>query len=257
MKISIIIPNLNSGKYLEACLNSIFSQSYKNFEVIVVDGYSTDNSKDILDKYTKSFYRRLFIVYRRPQGQSDAINAGMSMATGDIVTYICADDTYEPRCFEKVIKCFIKNPNVDWVYGKGKIIDSNGREVRSFITNSKKFLQSKYNYHILQCVDYIVQPTVFIRKEFFEQIGCFNTELEYVMDYEYWLRAGKVSKPRFINKRLASWRAHSSSTSELGHKAQARQALEVQSWYSPWYFRPIQWLVYTVTVTLYGSWMRK
>lgn len=257
MKISIIIPNLNSGKYLEECLDSIFSQSYRNFEVIIVDGYSTDSSQDTIKKYAKRKHNKhLVICYRKPQGQSDAINAGMSIVTGDIVTYICADDTYAPKCFERIAKCFSKHHGIQWTYGLGRIINSS-KEKRRFITYSKQLLQYNYNYNILRCVDFIVQPTVFIRKEFFKQIGEFNTTLKYVMDYEWWLRAGNVSKPRFINRHLANWRAHSSSLTEREHKAEAKQAMLVQSWYSPWYYRPIQWIVYIVTITLYGSWLRK
>ena len=254
LKLSIVIPNLNSGEYLEKCLDSIFSQSYTNFEIILIDGYSSDDSKKTIKKYSNN--KHLTIGYKSPQGQSDAINTGMSIATGDIVTYICADDTYEPNCFKRVAKAFTK-PSVMWIYGKGNIIDDRDKEIRGFITNSKRLLQPRYSYHTLQCVDYIVQPTVFIRKEFFKQIGEFNTTLKYVMDYEYWLRAGQVSSPKFINKHLANWRAHSGSLTEREHKAEAKQAMLVQSWYSPWYYRPIQWLVYIVTVTLYGSWMRK
>lgn len=254
MKISIVIPNLNSGKYLEKCLDSIFNQNYKNFEVIIVDGYSTDESKKTVDRYINN--GKTVVSYRRPQGQSDAINAGLEMATGDIVTYICADDTYEPKCFNRVAKKFTKSSAM-WIYGKGKIIDDKNRDTRGFITNSKLLLQLNYNYNILRCVDYIVQPTVFIRKEFFKQIGGFNTTLRYVMDYEWWLRAGKVCKPKFINNHLANWRAHAGSLTEREHKAEARQAMLVQSWYSPWYFRSIQWLVYIITITLYGSWIRR
>lgn len=256
MKISIVIPNLNSGKYLEKCLDSIFTQSYENFEVIIVDGYSKDISQKTIERFAKRNNKRLIISYRRPQGQSDAINAGIEMATGDIVTYICADDTYEPDCFKRVIKKFIK-PSVMWTYGIGKIIDDRDREVRNFITTSKMLLQYIYSYNTLKCVDYIVQPTVFMRREFFKQIGEFNTTLRYVMDYEYWLRAGKISKPKFINKHLANWRAHSGSLTEREHKAEAKQALEIQSWYSDWYYRPIQYMVCITTVTLYGDWKRK
>ncbi len=254
MKISIVIPSLNSDKYLEECLNSILSQSYNNFEIIIVDGYSKDISMKTINRFASN--GKILVAYRRPQGQSDAINAGMLLATGDIVTYICADDTYAPRCFERVIKCFTKYTDTQWIYGLGKIINGS-KPKRRFITLSKQTLQYKYNYNTLRCVDYIVQPTVFIKKEFFKQIGNFNTTLRYVMDYEWWLRAGKISKPMFINRHLANWRAHSGSLTEREHKAEAKQALLIQSWYSPWYYRIIQYIVYIITITLYGSWLRK
>ncbi|MCJ7805176.1 glycosyltransferase [Patescibacteria group bacterium] len=253
MKISIVIPSLNSVKFLRHTLESIFSQSYRNFEVIVVDSNSQDGTQRILEEYNKKYNSKFTWAHTSPMGQSDAINKGMQLATGDIVAYICADDTYRTECFENVVKCFKRHHKVQWLYGKGEIIDSTGREVRGFITKSKEFLQPRYSYTVLQCVDFIVQPTVFMRREFYKQIGGFNPDLRFVMDYEYWLRAGKVSKPYFVNKYLANWRAHSGSLSEREHKAEARQAFEVQKLYSHWWLRPTQWKVCWGTIFLYRA----
>jgi len=249
MKISVIIPNYNSGKYLAQCLDSVFSQSYKNFEVIVADGHSTDSSPQILKRYQK-LHKNLKVVYRESKGISDNINAGMKLATGDIVGYLCADDIYEPQCLEMVAECF-KNPKVQWVYGKSKIIDSEGKEERSLVTKGKEIFQKRYSYTSLQCVDFIVQLTVFSRKQFHQKVGEYDVGLKFGMDYDYCLRAGKVSKPIFIGWYLANWRAHSESTSEKEHVAEAKQAFNIQRRYSKWYFRPIQYCVYALTVLLY------
>lgn len=249
MKLSIIIPSYNSGKYLEKCLNSIFVQSYRNFEVIVVDEYSTDNSLEILTRLHK-LHKNLHIVLTRIKGQSAHINIGMERAKGDVVAYMCADDIYEPRCFELIAKCF-ENPEVQWAYGKSKIIDGEGKEIRSIVTKAKEFFQKRYSYTTLQCVDYIVILTVFSRRQFQQQVGEYNANLKYGMDYDYCLRAGKKSRPIFIDKYLASWRAHGGSTSEKEHKAEAKQALGIQRRFSRWWFRPIQWCTYSLTVSLY------
>ena len=249
MKISVVIPNYNSGKYLEKCLNSVFSQTYKDFEVIVADGHSTDNSAEILKKFQKR-HKNLKVIFRVSKGTSDNINAGMKLATGNIVGYLCADDTYEPKCLEAVAKCF-ERPEIQWVYGKSKIIDGEGREIRKFVTKAKEIFQKRYSYTALQCVDFIVQLTVFVRREFYQKIGEYDVNLKYSMDYDYCLRAGKESKPMFIDEYLANWRAHSESTSEKEHVAEARQAFGIQKRFSGWWFRPIQWKVYLLTILLY------
>jgi len=258
VKISVIIPNYNSGKFLEKCLNSVFNQSYDNFEVIVADGHSTDNSPEILKRF-QQLHENLKVVYRVSKGTSDNINAGMKLAIGDIVGYLCADDTYEPNCLETVAEYF-RQPIVQWVYGKSKIIDGEGKEIRKLVTKAKEALQKRYSYTALQCVDFIVQLTVFARRQFYQQVGEYNVNLKYGMDYEFCLRAGKESNPVFIDAYLANWRAHGESTSEKEHVAEAKQALGIQKRYSKWWFRPIQYCVYGLTVLLYwvmGKWKKE
>jgi len=253
MKISIVIPSYNTGDFLEHCLNSIFSQSHKNFEVIIVDGYSTDKSIKIIESYNKQYPNKFHVVYRKPQGQSDAINVGMSLAHGNIVTYICADDTYEPECFNIVSAIFKKYPEVQWLYGKGKIIDSSHKEARKTITEVKEILQRNYGYWSLQCVDYIVQPTMFMRKELYKSIGEFDTNIKYVVDYDYLLRLAKKSKPLFINRYLANWRTHENTFTDKAYKEKAKESFNVSKKYSNSLFRPIQWLVYIVTILIYSK----
>ena len=251
MKISIVVPIFNGKQYLEKCFDSIFAQNYKNFEVTVVDGYSTDGTWEVLDKYKKKYPKRLRLIYSTLKGESEHINEGMQFSKGDIVAYLCADDTYEPECFERVAKYFNVHPKAQWVYGRTKIIDSEDKEIRGFITKAKEMLQSRYNYNTLGCVNYIAEPSVFMRKSFYQQVGEYNKRLAFAADYDYWLRAGRVCKPGFINRHLANWRAHSGSISVNKYKAEAMQAFEAQKRYSNWWFRPIQWVIYLATVMLY------
>lgn len=253
MKISIVIPNYNSNVYLEHCLNSIFTQSHKNFEVILVDAYSDDESARTVKTYSKLYPNKLHVAYRRPQGQADAINVGMSMTHGSIVTYLCADDTYEPDCLKTISNTFKKYPKTKWVYGKGKIIDGRHRETRNTITELKELLQRNYGYWSLQCVDFIVQPTIFMRKELYKQIGEFDTSIKYVVDYDYLLRLAKKNKPVFINQHLANWRTHENTFTDKAYKEKAKESFNVSKKYSSFLFRPIQWLVYLFTILVYSK----
>jgi glycosyltransferase involved in cell wall biosynthesis len=252
MKISIVIPSLNCAKYLPRTLDSIFNQSHKDFEVIVVDGYSTDGTEKILGEYRSKFNSQLTLVYVKPNGQSDAINKGMDMAHGDIVSYLCADDTYESGCFRKVVWYFGVVSIAEWVYGKGKVINQHDKPTRGLITMLKEILQPRYSYTALQCVDFIVQPTVFMRNDFRKKVGEFNTNLKYCMDYEYWLRAGQLSKPMFIDWHLANWRAHGDSLSVREYGKQSQEAFDIQKKYSSKWLRLLQWKVKVLTNMLYG-----
>jgi glycosyltransferase involved in cell wall biosynthesis len=142
MKISIITPSYNQAEFIERTIQSIFSQNYPDIEYIVMDGGSTDGTVKILKKYSDQ------IIWKseKDNGQSDAINKGLKIATGEIVAYLNSDDTYEPGTLKKVADFFQKNPEKKWVYGKCKIINKKDQEIRKWITAYKNLLLKNYSY---------------------------------------------------------------------------------------------------------------
>ena len=101
MKISAIVPVYNSEKYIERCVNSVSQQSYSNWELILVDDGSTDNSYDILCKLKES-EPRIKVLHQKNSGPGIARNAGLSTATGDYIVFIDSDDVIKPDYFEKL-----------------------------------------------------------------------------------------------------------------------------------------------------------
>ena len=99
--ISVIVPSLNQGQYLRQCVESILSQEYPHLELIIIDGDSQDDSVAIIREYESNFY---YWTSEPDNGQSDAINKGFKKATGDLVTWLNADDFYLESAFDKVIK---------------------------------------------------------------------------------------------------------------------------------------------------------
>jgi GT2 family glycosyltransferase len=256
MKISVVIPNYNSGKYLEKSLDSIFGQGYQDLDVIVVDGGSTDNSLEILRRY-QGAHSNLLVHTTETEGEVAHINVGMALARGDIVSWLCADDTYEPGCFRAIVEKFWSKPETQWVYGKVKIINETGAEVRGIVTKAKEVLQPRYSYPALQCVCFIAEPSVFMRRNFYLCVGEYDKNLPFTADYDYWLRAGRLSEPVFINEHLANWRAHSGSTSVNNYKRQMIQAYETQKRYSGKGFRPAQWAICQSEIFLYRYLVKK
>ena len=100
MKLSIITPNLNGGKYLEQTIKSVIEQDYKNIEYIIIDGGSSDASIDIIKKYSKyiSYYE-----IKKDKNMYEALNYGFKIAKGDIFTWINSDDLYFKNCISKII----------------------------------------------------------------------------------------------------------------------------------------------------------
>ena len=223
IKISIITPSYNQAEFIERTIKSVFCQNYPDLEYIVMDGGSTDGTIDILKKYSD----RIIWKSEKDTGQSDAINKGLKMATGDIVAYLNSDDTYEPGAFQKVAEFFQKNPDKKWVYGKCKIIDENDREIRRSITWYKNFLLKKYSYAKLLSENYISQPATFWKREMLNEVGYFNVKEHFCMDYEYWLRIGQKYDAGVIDTYLANFRYHTSSKSGGVNKKQFQDELRL------------------------------
>ncbi len=209
-KISIIIPNLNYGMYLEECLNSIINQNYPYLEIIVIDGGSTDNSLQIIEQYKKHLF---YSISELDNGQSDAINKGFNIATGEYIHYLNSDDCLLPGALSKIFK----NHHFkfqDFIYSK--VIA--GENIKKAKQVNAKFISKFQSYNLLKFFysqDYIIpSQTVFIRKEFLLQnnLSFLDTSLHYCMDMEWYYRISKF-KPRtlFLNDYLAFFRINNST----------------------------------------------
>ena len=165
-KISIITPSLNQGDFIEKTIKSVLSQDYPNIEYIIIDGKSTDNTPDILKKYEKD----IILISEKDKNQSNAINKGLKIASGEIIGYLNADDVYEPHALFRISNFFKENPKILWTTGKCSIIDDKGKEIRPFIKLWKHIWQKialsiNKEFEILLVLNYISQPATFIKKE--------------------------------------------------------------------------------------------
>ncbi len=206
---------------------------------MVADGGSTDESLDVLHRY-QDRHRNLHVYPVTTIGETAHINDGLERAQGDLVAWLCADDVYAPGCFRAVAKTF-RETAAQWVHGRVKIIDGEGRETREAVTRLKEALQPRYSYTALQCASFIAEPSVFMHRGFQRTVGWYDESFPLTADYDYWLRAGVLSSPVFIDKHLASWRAHGGSTSVNRYREQMREMYRVQRKHSGPWLLPIQW----------------
>lgn len=227
-RISVITPSFNQGWFIERTIKSVSEQNYPNLEYIVIDGGSTDKTLEILKKYEK----KLTWVSEPDKGQTDAINKGIRMATGDIIAYLNSDDMYEEGALHTVARFFLNNPSVMWLTGRCRIVDEDDREVRKMITAYKNFLLTHYSYNMLLITNPISQPSTFWRKEVVKEFGLFDINEHLVMDYEYWLRVGKVYSPGIIKDCLSRFRVHKSSKTASSNYLNFKQELAVSKKYS-------------------------
>lgn len=225
MKVSIITPSLNQGKFLRQTIDSVMNQKGPfEIEHIVMDGGSTDNTLHILQEAEKRMNgnRRVRLIWtsKKDKGQSDAINKGLRLATGEIVAYINSDDYYEPGAFAAVIKHFRLNPAHRWLSGYCRIINAQNKPIQSLISRYKNFWLNHYSYRSLLILNFISQPATFWRRDIMKDYGNFQENLHLAMDYEYWLRLGHNNTPIIIKSVLANFRVHGSSKGGLQYRRQ-------------------------------------
>jgi glycosyltransferase involved in cell wall biosynthesis len=227
-KISIITPSFNQANFIRFTIDSVLGQDYPNLEYLVIDGGSTDGTIEILKQYSG----RIRWISERDRGQSDAINKGLRLASGDILAFLNSDDLYEPGALKKVGKFFAQHPEAKWVTGKCYTIDQSGRKSRPWITLYKNVWLTLNLRRALLVLNFISQPATFWRKEITDQIGYLDESLFYVLDYEYWLRILKVASLFFIPSYLASFRYYPTSKSGSTASAQFQEQYQVAQKYT-------------------------
>lgn len=221
------MPCFNTVDYIERSIRSVVEQDYKNIELFIKDGASSDGTVEIIKYYAKKYPHLIKWVSQKDEGQADAINTGIKRLNGEIIAQLNADDVYKKGALRKVAEYFMKNPTVMWAYGKADIINSNDKEIRRWITLYKNFWLRNYSYNTLLVLNYISQMSCFWRKEAVKAVGEFDINQHYVIDYDYWLRLGKKYKAGVINEYLSSFRITSSNKSSIGFVKQFKDEYNV------------------------------
>lgn len=228
--LSIVTPSFNQRAFLLEALESVRQQNHGNVEHLVFDGGSTDGSVELLREYSeRPEWAHLKWVSERDRGQSDALNKGFRMASGDLIGWLNSDDRYRPGCFDLVKRAETSAPDIDVFYGDYTTIDEEGRllEVRREIEFSRFVLL----YHK---VLYVPSTSTFIRRRVFEAGNFLDESFHFAMDYEYFVRlAMKGHKFRHIAGLLADFRWHSSSKSTIGTRRQRQEHDVVVETFSP------------------------
>ena len=218
-KVSIVTPSLNQAQYIEENILSILSQGYPNIEHIIIDGGSTDGTIDILKKYD-----HLIWVSEPDRGQTDAINKGLNISTGEIWAYLNSDDFYEKGAIHRAVNYIQNNPKVDMVY-------SNCYRLEHGI--KKRYLSVPFNYGYLLYLKHLIpQQTVFIRKRVLNKVGSFDTDLFLTMDLEMWLRIGQDHTIRYVNDFFATFRIHDAAKSSNPEWGETIYPSELQKLYA-------------------------
>jgi glycosyltransferase len=186
MKFSIITLSFNSELFINKCLNSILKLNYSNFEIIIIDGNSYDNTVSIINSLIRT---NDIIISEDDLGIYNALNKGIKNAKGDIIGLLHSDDVFASSDVLSQIHSFFKETNCDGVYGDLNFM-KNGQI-------SRKWNSNKFNSSLLYKGWMPPHPTLFLKKEVFEKHGLYNTNFKIAADYDFILRIFKDESLKF------------------------------------------------------------
>lgn len=210
-KISIITPSFNQGKYLEQTIQSILNQNYSNLEYMIIDGGSTDNSVDIIKRYSRHLK---YWTSEKDNGQAAALNKGLRYCSGEIFNWINSDDYLEKGALQKIAHMF-KESNCDVV--AGAVCDFKEEEQVQITINAKLQIEEYLKKHVELIYH---QPAVWLRLDKMKEVGEFNENLHYCFDQEYMMRyLLHFDNVIYLNNVLAYFRLHERSKS-IAHAEQ-------------------------------------
>lgn len=208
--VSVITPCYNSGKTIEKTLECIENQTYHNIEYIIVDGGSTDETLEIIEKHGHRLPEQFRLISEKDKGIYDAMNKGIGLATGQLIGIVNSDDWYEKDTIEQVVAHYQGNP-CEVVYGMQRTY-LNGREKATVI----------YHHDFLP-QQMITHPTCFVTKDTYRDFGTFDLQYRSAADYDLMLRYYESKKVVFtpVMRVLSNFQLGGMSSSQTGVRENA------------------------------------
>ncbi len=234
--VSICIPTYNGEAFLEEALDSVLEQTYENYEVIISDDASKDNTIQLVEQFKERCVKPVFVFEHEPSGIGANWNHSVNKANGEYIKFLFQDDTLEPDCLEKMIQPFMDNESVGLVACQRKFIleeeDAESRDWIASYSNLQKEFPPRYGQviggkEVLKRFDLLKDPknkigeptAVLFKKSMLEAVGNFNETLKQALDYECWYRMLKKCDMIFLDEALISFRLHAQQATAQNKKS--------------------------------------
>jgi glycosyltransferase involved in cell wall biosynthesis len=200
-KVSVVIPAYNAESYLAETLQSVFAQSYSDYEVIVVDDGSNDGTRQVME----SFKPRIKALRKANGGPASARNLAIDKSAGEYIAFLDSDDLWVEEKLQMQVEFLDANPDVGLVYGEALMFSGDGDDKR---IEGRIGYTGDPSFRLLLYGDFIPNSTVVIRRACVEKVGLLNEsrELVAVEDYEYWMRIARSFPIAAISKPLTYYR---------------------------------------------------
>ena len=205
-KVTVILPTHNRAHLVGEAIQSVVSQTYSNWELIVIDDGSTDKTREAVEAFAQRD-RRIRYVFQRNRGVSSVRAKGVELAQGKYVTFLDDDDAFYPEKLEIQVEFLEQHPTVELVYSYVDMVNGEKDFLRTWPTRPAVDFVGL----IRECT---IQPnSLLVRKECFERLGSFRTDLRSCDDYDMWLRIAKIYPIEFLPAHVGTYRWHDGNLS--------------------------------------------
>lgn len=222
-QVSVVVTCYNYGKFVAECLDSLQKQTFSDFEVIIVDDGSTDNSAEQIHPYLQDC--RFCYIEQSNGGQANAKNRGIKESTAEFIAFLDADDLWKKDKLEKQIQLF-NNPDVGVVYSRAQLIDAHGKPLEYNFNGKYLTPRSGKVSQWLFLDNFIWFSSSIVRRECFKKFGKFDESLKMGIDWDLWLRISTGYDFDFVNEPLLAYR--------VGHSGQMSKNIETRQQCSDW-----------------------
>lgn len=214
-KVSAIIATYNRANMLSDAIDSALKQTLQDFELIIVDDGSTDQTQEVVENCQKAGDIRY--IYQQNQGRSAARNTGIKVAKGKYIAFLDDDDLWHPNKLEMQVESLENHPEVGLIHTFTEVIDNQGRllreETQKRMEKYQEALKHGYTYEGMSELCIMWLSSVMVRRECFERVGLFDPNISGLEDWDLYLRIALNYKIHTIQKPLVQYRTHGSNTS--------------------------------------------
>jgi glycosyltransferase involved in cell wall biosynthesis len=229
--VSIVTPSYNTGRFIEETLRSVEDQDYPLVEHIVLDSGSTDETPEILARFPS-----VRLITPAPGSLTEKMNLAFSIARGDIVGWLCADDYYLPGAIAKAVEALKGNPAAALVYCNNILVDEDSVEIERVRSKQASFRE------LMDEWDLVPQHTAFVRREALERVGpVVDTRYPLVSDWELWIRISREFPILHVDDWWGAFRIRRGQLSDVHKYAAWRQARKMTREHGARFFSPLFW----------------
>jgi len=206
--VSVVIPVYNGARYLAQAIQSVLDQTYKNFELIIVDDGSTDHTREVVCSFIEKEQLPIRYIFQNNGGEALARNTGIAAAKGDYLAFIDADDMWMPNKLEQEVSLLEESKGIGLVFTSYRACIGEKVTDEVVSVDRQKLDGNLLSFEELLKRSFIAPSAIVVRKEIMQQVGPFDSSFKMCTDYDMWLRISQITNIAYIDEPLMIYRIH-------------------------------------------------